>query len=209
MVVMPKKSGLITEREADIGRRVQQVREHIKWPQPAFAEELDISRDRLASIEYGRTPLRYEIGYRLCVIFEINPRWLAEGAGEIKSTLLSPDLPKPEGFPSRSLFSRSYDEAVATKPARIGKKPASSAAGKAEKNQVFLANFDATSHVVRGLTDLLAKEKFRSPLERQEFALRITSYARELALSLRRERTRERTAPRTRKKEKGKRKKQN
>jgi transcriptional regulator with XRE-family HTH domain len=206
---MPKKSGLITQREADIGRRVRQVREHIKWPQPAFAGELDISRDRLASIEYGRTPLRYEIGYRLCIIFEINPRWLAEGAGEMKCTLLSPDLPKPEGFPDRSLFSRIYDETIASKSATSRKKPAPRAARKAKQDQVLRANFDATSHVVRGLTDLLAKEKFRSPLERQEFALRITGYARELALSLRRERTRERTAPRTRKKEKGKRKKQN
>ncbi len=206
---MPKKSGLITQREADIGRRVRQVREQIKWPQPAFAAELDISRDRLASIEYGRTPLRYEIGYRLCVVFEIHPRWLAEGAGEMKSTLLWPDLPKPEGFPTRSLFSRIYDEAIASKPATTRKKPAPRTAHEAEKDHVLLADFDATSHVVRGLTDLLAKEKFRSPLERREFALQVTAYACELALSLRRERTRERTARGTRKKEKGKRKKQN
>jgi len=189
---MPKKSGLVSPREATIGRRVQSVREHINWPQPAFAAELDISRDRLASIEYARTPLRYSTGYRLCVVFEINPGWLADGAGEMKPTLILPDLPAPEEFPVRSLFSRIYDLATAVNRGSPGKKPTPRGEPKPTRDQVLIPNFDATAHIIRSLTDLLAREKFHSQLERQDFAQAITSYARELALHLRREKARER-----------------
>ena len=185
---MPKKSGLATQREMEIGRRVQQAREYINWPQPAFAAELDISRDRLASFEYGRTPLRFAVGYRLCHIFDVNPEWLANGEGEMKSGQVVPNLPLPEGFPAKSMFSRIYD---ASKTGTLKKKPAKGAKG-AEGDEDLIPNFDATTYIVRGLTDLLSKEKFRSPLERQEFALEVTSYARDLALRLRRDKTRER-----------------
>jgi transcriptional regulator with XRE-family HTH domain len=184
---MPHKSGLVDQREIDIGRRVQQAREYINWPQPAFAAELDISRDRLASIEYGRTPLRYPVGYRLCVIFDINPHWLAKGAGDMKSEQVLPDLPMPEGLPAKAMFSRIYDQAVSGKPA-AAKKPTR----RQPVDEDLIPDFDATTYIVRGLTDLLAKEKFRTPLERQEFALEITSYARDLALRLRRDKTKER-----------------
>jgi transcriptional regulator with XRE-family HTH domain len=189
---MAKKSGLVTPREAEIGRRLQRAREHINWPQPAFAAELDISRDRLASVEYARTPLRYAAGYRLCVVFDINPAWLADGVGDMKSTQVLPDLPMPEGLPAKSMFSQIYDQATGAKPVSAGKKASQRAVLKAQKANDLIPNFDATTHVIRGLTDLLAAEKFRSPLERQEFALEITGYARDLALLLRRDKTRER-----------------
>src|SRR5580658_4184260 len=184
---MPHKSGLVDQREIDIGRRVQQAREYINWPQPAFAAELEISRDRLASVEYGRTPLRYPVGYRLCVIFDISPEWLAHGTGNMKSEQVLPDLPMPEGLPAKAMYSRIYDQAVSGKP-MAGKK----SARRQSPDEDLIPNFDATTYIVRGLTDLLSKEKFRGPLERQEFALEITSYARDLALRLRRDKTRER-----------------
>jgi len=184
---MPHKSGLVDQREIDIGRRVQQVREYINWPQPAFAAELDISRDRLASVEYGRTPLRYPVGYRLCVIFDISPEWLAHGTGNMKSEQVLPDLPMPEGLPAKAMYSRIYDQAVSGKPLAAKK-----AARRSSADEDLVPDFDATTYIVRGLTDLLSKEKFRTPLERQEFALEITSYARDLALRLRRDKTRDR-----------------
>jgi len=191
---MPKKSGLVTSREKEIGRRVQISRESINWPQPAFAAELDISRDRLASIEYGRTPLRYPVAYRLCTLFDISPDWLANGTGEMKSATALPDLPMPEGVPPRTIFSQVHDRHQSGKPGAKAK-PARAGGGKKKADEDLIENFDATGHVIRSLTDLFAREKFRSPLERQEFALEITSYARELALRLRRDSTRERTWP--------------
>jgi transcriptional regulator with XRE-family HTH domain len=184
---MPHKSGLVDQREIDIGRRVQQTREYINWPQPAFAAELDISRDRLASVEYGRTPLRYPVGYRLCVIFSISPEWLANGVGNMKSDQVILDIPAPEGLPAKAMFSRIYDQAISGKSVVV-KKPSRRPA----PDEDLIPNFDATAYIVRGLTDLLSKEKFRTPLDRQEFALEITSYARDLALRLRRDKTRER-----------------
>jgi transcriptional regulator with XRE-family HTH domain len=188
---MPKISGLVSPREKEIGRRVQQARERINWPQPAFAAELEISRDRLASVEYGRTPLRYPVGYRLCAIFDINPEWLANGAGEMTSSLALPELPMPEGLPPKAMFSRIYDQLRAPRPGAKGKSAAASARKKKPEDDL-IPNFDATAHVIRSLTDLFSGEKFRSPLERQEFALELTSYARELALRLRRDATRQR-----------------
>jgi transcriptional regulator with XRE-family HTH domain len=192
--VMPKKSGLVNTREKEIGRRVQIARERINWPQPAFAAELDISRDRLASIEYARTPLRYPVGYRLCSLFDINPDWLVNGTGEMKSSLALPDLPIPEGVPPRTIFSLVHDQHQNGKP--IAKaKPARTSGRKKKAEGDLILNFDATGHVIRALTDLFARERFRSPVERQEFALEVTTYARELALSLRRDATRERSRP--------------
>src|SRR5271155_5660177 len=102
---MPKKSGLVTPREIQIGQRVKRFRDQINWPQPAFAAELGISRDKLASIEYGRTPLRYPIGYRLCFIFDVNHQWLATGKGEIKAATAALELPPPERVRKRALWS--------------------------------------------------------------------------------------------------------
>jgi len=136
--------------------------------------------------------LRYADAYRLCVVFDINPAWLADGVGDMKSNLVLPELPTPEGLPAKSLFSRIYDQVTNAKPGSTRKKPAPRAGRKAQKVEDLIPNFDATTHVIRGLTDLLASEKFRSPLERQEFALEITGYARDLALRLRRDTTRER-----------------
>jgi transcriptional regulator with XRE-family HTH domain len=184
---MPKKSGLATPREAQIGERVRRFREQIKWPQSAFADELGISRDKLASIEYGRTPLRYAIGYRLCFIFDVNYRWLASGSGEMKAATASLEMPRPEGIPGRALFSAVCAKAGQGNGWRLAEEP-----GKTkEKAEDLIPNFDATAHVIDFLSDLFAKEKLKSPVERQEFALEITSHARELAMRARRTRAKE------------------
>jgi transcriptional regulator with XRE-family HTH domain len=190
---MPKISGLVTAREKEVARRVQQAREHINWPQPAFAAELDISRDRLASVEYARTPLRFSDGYRICMVFDINPEWLANGTGDMRSNLLTPDLPLPEGFPARAMFTTVYDDFKAGKLASTPRK--FSRIEQQRMQDDLVPNFDATAHVVRNLSELLAKEKFHSPLIRQEFALEITTYARELALRLKRDAARDRARP--------------
>jgi transcriptional regulator with XRE-family HTH domain len=182
---MPKKSGLATPHEAQIGDRVRRFREQIKWPQSAFADELGISRDKLASIEYGRTPLRYAIGYRLCFIFDVNYRWLANGSGEMKAATASLEMPRPEGIPNRALFSAVCEKAGQGNGGRLAEEPAPATANAGD----LIPNFDAVAHVTEFLSDLFAKEKFKSPIERQEFALEITSHARELAMRVRRERT--------------------
>jgi transcriptional regulator with XRE-family HTH domain len=180
---MPNKSGKVTAREREIGERARRFRESINWPQSAMAPEVDLSRDRLASVEYGRTPLRYPAGYRLCFIFDVNPRWLADGVGEMKASAGALALPTPESQPRRALFSAIWD--------KVGEKqrpPRAEPRGQQKKRPLgeLIPQFDATGHVVSFMADLFAREKFRSPLERQEFALEITAYAHNLALRLRR-----------------------
>ena len=182
---MPKKSGLVTPREKEIGRRVKRFREQINWPQPAFAIEMEISRDRLASIEYARTPLRYDVGYRLCFIFDVSHEWLATGAGEMRASTAAADLPIPESQRRTALFSTVWDQLRKGGTLAGKKKAAQAAAGNKKGN--LIRNFDPAAHVARFMADLFAREKFRSPIERQEFALEVTSYARELSLRLKRE----------------------
>jgi transcriptional regulator with XRE-family HTH domain len=184
---MPNKSGKVTAREREIGERARRFRESINWPQSAMAPEVDLSRDRLASVEYGRTPLRYLAGYRLCFIFDVNPGWLADGVGEMKAPAGALELPTPETQPKRALFSEVWDKVGGRKQRPTHPE----ARGKAKKTleKDLIPHFDATGHVVSFMADLLAREKFRSALERQEFALEITAYAHNLALRLRRSTT--------------------
>ncbi|HEY3856052.1 MAG TPA: helix-turn-helix transcriptional regulator [Verrucomicrobiae bacterium] len=181
---MPKKSGLETPREKQIGDRVKQFRDQINWPQSPFAVELGISHDKLASIEYGRTPLKYAIGYRLCFIFDVNHRWLTNGEGEVKAATAALELPRPEDVDPRTLWSE-----IAPKAGSGRVKRASANASESKKSQKgeLIPRFDATNHVVSFMSNLLAKEKFHSPLARQEFALEVTSFAHQLSLRLRRE----------------------
>lgn len=76
---MPKPSGLMSERELAICARVREAREILKWSQPALASKLGITQNQLAGIEYGRVPLRYRIGDRICDLADLNQRWLATG----------------------------------------------------------------------------------------------------------------------------------
>jgi hypothetical protein len=133
--------------------------------------------------------LRYAIGYRLCFIFDVNHQWLATGNGEIKAATAALELPPPEGLPNRALFGEICDRVRASRPGR--RESGARQRGTPRKGEL-IRGFDPTAHVVGFVSDLFAKEKFRSPVERQEFALEITSYARELALRIRRERTQER-----------------
>jgi hypothetical protein len=153
-----------------------------------MAPEVDLSRDRLASMEYGRTPLRYPAGYRLCFIFDVNPRWLADGEGEMKAAAGAVDLPTPESQPRRALFSEVWDK-VRGKQRASGPEPRH--ARKKGAAGELIPKFDATGHVVSFMAELLAREKFRSPLEKQEYALEVTAYAHNLALRLRRATTHE------------------
>lgn len=181
---MPNKSGKVTAREREIGERARRFRESINWPQSAMAPEVDLSRDRLASVEYGRTPLRYSAGYRLCFIFDVNPGWLADGVGEMKAPAGALELPTPESQPRRALFSEVWDKIGGRKQRTSRTESRGKPKKRPEKD--LIPHFDATGHVVSFMADLFAREKFRSPLERQEFALEITAYAHNLALRLRR-----------------------
>ncbi len=83
-------------REREIGLRLRAFREGIKYSQASFAEIIGLTRDQLASVEYGRTPLKYSVAWKLRFAFGLSLDWL-QGGG------LSPDdlaedghLPHPD-----------------------------------------------------------------------------------------------------------------
>lgn len=86
----------MNDRERDIGARLMEFRRGIGWSQSEFASLVGITRDQLASIEYGRTPLRYKIAWRIRDALGLSVDWL--GGGDSLPNDLSEDvkLPLPE-----------------------------------------------------------------------------------------------------------------
>jgi transcriptional regulator with XRE-family HTH domain len=103
---VPKTSGKMTDWERAICARVKTVRKQIRWAQPAFAEHLGITRDQLAAIEYGRTPLRYDIAWRLRTAFGISLLWL-DCEDTLEDNFEQDELPVPNatGLPRKALLS--------------------------------------------------------------------------------------------------------
>jgi transcriptional regulator with XRE-family HTH domain len=106
-----KKESQLPAREMAVCERVRAVRLDVKWNQPNFAKALGISRERLASYEYAKAPIRYELAKNICFRFNVNQRWLAEGTNPMHEYFdLSPHLEyliKP-----RALFTKAYDEVL-------------------------------------------------------------------------------------------------
>ena len=75
---MPKRKAPIqTERECEIGSRVREARERLRYSQAVFARSLGLTPDKLRFIESGRTPLRYGIAWQLRDSFRISLDWLS------------------------------------------------------------------------------------------------------------------------------------
>lgn len=94
--------------ERAICSRVKTIREQIRWSQPDFAKQIRISRDQLAAIEVGRTPLRYDVAWRIHEEFGVSLNWLDEEFGFADDTVASEiQFPRPgsPGLPSRALLS--------------------------------------------------------------------------------------------------------
>ena len=67
---------------AEVGSRLRYMRESEGLSQWEVASELQISRERLANYEDGRTPLKVEIGLLACYRFIYSEKWLANGEGD-------------------------------------------------------------------------------------------------------------------------------
>lgn len=99
----------MSKAEVQICARVKQFREAGALSQSLFAEALDISRDKLASIEYGRSPLRFGVGKILCRQFNISQAWLAEGLGNPHPQIEFAEEVE-RSIPQKTLFSRAFAE---------------------------------------------------------------------------------------------------
>jgi transcriptional regulator with XRE-family HTH domain len=73
--------------EADVGRRLKDARERLALTQQAFADQLGITKKRLASYEELRVGLRYDLALRICRQFIISEKWLATGKGNWRALM--------------------------------------------------------------------------------------------------------------------------
>jgi transcriptional regulator with XRE-family HTH domain len=76
----------LPQHELAICKRLREVRKMELATQERFARALKISRDQLASIEVGRVPVSFRIGWRLCELMHLNPLWLASGESDWQTT---------------------------------------------------------------------------------------------------------------------------
>lgn len=198
---MPKQSGLVDKRESAICARIKDFRESIRWPQPAFAYELQLSKNQLASIEYGRTPLRWEVGYRLCVMFDVNAHWLATGEGPVTPYLGRTTEWFPGNLPKKILFSEVYDSALKDE-AKLQSEVLIQTKSGAEremrdaegqprgKDELPAGRGGGSLDFMRYLLELLETERFHSDEEKAAFVREIYHLARVLSLKHRARRTR-------------------
>jgi transcriptional regulator with XRE-family HTH domain len=159
---------MMNDRERAICARVKEFREDIKWPQPAFANEIGISRDQLANIEYARVPLKFGVCVTMCRVFDVNAEWLVTGDG--KKSGAQPFLwsvkfkHEQYSMPLSAVFDSGPD---AFKPPEL---------------ELFLAStptpgFDPQSYLIKEVVLCFQLNKFRTPLQAENFARDVALYA--------------------------------
>jgi transcriptional regulator with XRE-family HTH domain len=74
---------VLPEREKAIGQRLRAIREHLNLSQTQAATQLGVTRERLASYEDGRAPVRFDFALKFCRQFIVSEEWLALGENRI------------------------------------------------------------------------------------------------------------------------------
>lgn len=83
----------MNEHERGICARVRDFRKGIRWSQAEFANQIGLTRDTIAGIEYFRTPLRYDIAWKIRDVFGVSLHWLV-------GQFFSPDSEDLDAWPS-------------------------------------------------------------------------------------------------------------
>ena len=159
---MPMPSGKMNQREREIGARLREFRTRTHWPQTEFGKVVGLTRDQLASIEGGRTPLRYDQAWRIRISFNLNFEWLAWNRGDVCSAS-GDDFPAPE---SGQVGARALFTDVADLVARNERGASSLAEGADEPLDVDLASrLSARRRIEREMEDWLAQVPTESVLD--------------------------------------------
>lgn len=96
-------------KDRTIAARLRRGREARRLSQAEFAKQIGITRERLASYEDGRAPLRTDIALRVCRQFILSEKWLATGKGPMNSLMDLGAEPLPQSLPLDAPFSESYE----------------------------------------------------------------------------------------------------
>ncbi|HOQ47880.1 MAG TPA: helix-turn-helix transcriptional regulator [Bryobacteraceae bacterium] len=102
-------------RELQIGGRIRRIREALRLSQAEFAEQLGITRQRLASYEEGRVAIRYDLALRLCRRFIVSEKWLATGLGDPRLLMDLRFDPVAAQIPVDSPYSKAFDDALSNR----------------------------------------------------------------------------------------------
>jgi len=114
---VPKKT--IPCREQEVCVRLKEIREALSKSQEEFGEQIGITRQRLASYEELRAPLRADLALRLCRQFIISEEWLATGKGWSRQCLDLISEPVAYQVPVDAPFGTTWDKFLAPVYARI------------------------------------------------------------------------------------------
>lgn len=159
----------MNERERAVCARVKMSREDIKWPQSDFAEEIGITKDKLASIEYGRTPLRYRTGVDLCEVIGLNAEWLVTGNGKMHGGApILWEIEFPFDINGNKLFTEIYDLAPHVF------RPSELVFGLVQDST---PGFDAKSYLSKKAVRWFQQMKFRTPEDAERFARSVNDFA--------------------------------
>lgn len=69
-----------------MSHRIKKVREALNLSQREFGEKLGVSRDVISNLEYDRVPPKELLLRHICRLYNVNPRWLETGEGEMFDT---------------------------------------------------------------------------------------------------------------------------
>ena len=84
---IPRPKKALSVREVGVCQRLREIRQRLNLSQGEVASQLGISRERLASYEEGRAPVRYEFALRFCWQLVVSEEWLALGESAILDRL--------------------------------------------------------------------------------------------------------------------------
>jgi len=85
----------------------------LEIPRSRFAASIGYGTERIASVEAGRAPVRYEVFRAASKRYELSPQWLATGAGSPKSWGPFDDSAFAQNILPRALFTAVYDRFIA------------------------------------------------------------------------------------------------
>jgi transcriptional regulator with XRE-family HTH domain len=105
----------VPTRERQVCERLKEAREHLRFTQAEFASEAGIKRQRLASYEEGRAPLRFDLALRICRQFIISEKWLATGEGGARLLMDLTGENATFRIPADMAFGAAYDKFLSTR----------------------------------------------------------------------------------------------
>lgn len=114
----------LSPREKGICLRVKEARNLAGVSQEELASLIGIPRDRLSTYEKGRSPIKFDLGLRICRQLIVSEEWLATGATRIMEAAARRHLPGSRtGIEALSwIFQRqSYD--LLSEPVSLGIPP--------------------------------------------------------------------------------------